>query len=299
MSKRTIHEVDAEGDPGPSPQQPAQLDEHNVETLDPPVEPVGEPDAAVGPQFVQGININADASVLPQIHSIHNPVGSHISQAMREKIVSGQYIDLENLLESPIDNVNKLSINREGHLILAPVEKKSKITNIQSWSDAFIIYSSIYVSAHPDKAQALLKYMHNIRTGAKRTSGLGWKVYDQQFRLRLASDPVGNSFDKIDYELWLIYMASTSFSEQSSSSLVQGPTTLKCYDFNYRQCFKGNCRYLHLCLNCNFAHPYRYCVRNRAVRGQFRYTWRASGSQGQPRAAFKPRIMGQKPRFTK
>ncbi|KAH3712265.1 hypothetical protein DPMN_071955 [Dreissena polymorpha] len=53
--------------------------------------------------------------------------------------------------------------------------------------------------------QELLKYMSTIRTAAKRHVGMGWKAYGQQFRLRLAVDP-GTRFDKIDYELWLLYV---------------------------------------------------------------------------------------------
>ena len=48
--------------------------------------------------------------------------------------------------------------------------------------------------------------MSTIRNAARMHAGLGWKAYDQQFRLRLAFDPTGTRFDKIDYELWLLYV---------------------------------------------------------------------------------------------
>ncbi|KAH3883904.1 hypothetical protein DPMN_007872 [Dreissena polymorpha] len=48
--------------------------------------------------------------------------------------------------------------------------------------------------------------MSKIRTASRRHAGLGWIAYDQQFRLRLAVDPTGTRFDKIDYELWLLYV---------------------------------------------------------------------------------------------
>ena len=34
---------------------------------------------------------------------------------------------------------------------------------IEKWTDAFTVYISIYTSAHPEKYQALLKYMHIVR----------------------------------------------------------------------------------------------------------------------------------------
>jgi hypothetical protein len=40
---------------------------------------------------------------------------------------------------------------------------KQIINTISKWTDAFIVYISIYSSAHPSKYQALLKYMHTVR----------------------------------------------------------------------------------------------------------------------------------------
>lgn len=40
----------------------------------------------------------------------------------------------------------------------------------------FLIYTSIYCSAHPASYPDMLKYIHTIRLGAKRS--LGWKQYD-------------------------------------------------------------------------------------------------------------------------
>jgi hypothetical protein len=40
------------------------------------------------------------------------------------------------------------------------------IHTIEKWTDAFIVYISIYTFAHPEKYQALLKYMHIVRLGA-------------------------------------------------------------------------------------------------------------------------------------
>lgn len=259
-------------------------------------------------EYIQGISFNLQGEfphAQPgQIPSVHNTVGSHVSASLKEKIMAGQYVDFECLFD-PNSNVideSKLSINKDGELVLKQAQHKQRIGNVEVWTDAFVIFSSIYLMAHPDQAQSLLKYMHTIRTGAKRHVGIGWKNYDIQFRLRLASDPNSRSFDTIDYELWLMYMASNPLSVQNTSLPTgYGPVTskLKCYDYNFRQCMKGNCKYTHLCLNCNNPHPYRYCVRNREFRGQHRFTWRATGSQGQPRTQFNPRFLGQNSRFAK
>ena len=47
--------------------------------------------------------------------------------------------------------------------------------------------------------------MHIVRLGASRINGLGWKTYDEQFRLKMGIDPV-KSWEIVDQELWLLYM---------------------------------------------------------------------------------------------
>ena len=73
------------------------------------------------------------------------------------------------------------------------------------WTDAFLIDTSICLTIHVSRFQELLKYMQTIRLGAKRNTGFGWKLYDEQFRLRKAQEPV-SSWAIIDTELWLLYM---------------------------------------------------------------------------------------------
>ena len=80
-----------------------------------------------------------------------------------------------------------------------------KITNINHWIDAFLIFASIFSFAHPESTSGLFKYMHTVRLGAKRSSGLGFKFYDEQYRLRKASNP-SSSWGIVDQELWLLYM---------------------------------------------------------------------------------------------
>jgi len=69
---------------------------------------------------------------------------------------------------------------------------------------AFIIFTSVYCLSHPARVE-LLKYKHMARLGAKRCSGLGWKINDEQFRLRKPLDPT-SSWSVVDSDLWLLYM---------------------------------------------------------------------------------------------
>lgn len=235
-------------------------------------------------------NLSSQLNMPHQITSIHSDIGVNVSESIRLKITSGLYVDLAALIQpdhmsESIDN--KLTVNQSGELVLRPLGQKKKILDIESWTDAFITYSSIYLAAHPEKNQDVLKYMNTIRTGAKRHGGMGWKSYDEQFRLRLASNQSYMSFGKIDYELWLLYM--NTVEEVSNHRLSSGKN--KCYDFNYKFCTRVVCPYLHACLHCGLTHPSRFCngmgrqtFGQRMVRGHTRFT--SQGPQLRPNFKF-------------
>ena len=127
---------------------------------------------------------------------------------LKQKIIAGEYIDLALLL---INSQASLSDNHTvivsyGELLIGPKQQHKKIVNIETWTDAFLIFTSIYCTAHPLKFQGLLKYILCIRLGAKRCSG-GWKAYDEQFRLRMAQDP-SSSWAVIDTVMVNIYAES-------------------------------------------------------------------------------------------
>ena len=193
-----------------------------------------------------------------EIESCDNELGVNISNTTKTKIINGQYIDLTLLLHSKIDvddEVKQLAV-KEGCLVLDNKKSQSKISTIQQWTDAFLVYSSVYLTAHPNSATSLLKYMHTVRLGASRSSGLGWKDYDSQFRMKKQSNP-SISWSKVDQELWLLYMNKSSSLSSNSSSSYHAP---KCVDFNYKgYCTKSNCPYKHRCMRCSFGHPSIKC----------------------------------------
>ena len=123
--------------------------------------------------------LSAAASGVQELPSVHSAVGIHISSAYKDKIMGGQYVDLGSLLPTQIDiNIeSNLSLNCTGELVIKQA-KKQVIDSIETWTDAFVIFMGIYLSAHPEKTQDLLKYMNTIRTGAKRQGGLGFLSYD-------------------------------------------------------------------------------------------------------------------------
>ena len=203
--------------------------------------------------------------------SICDPLGATILASTREKIIKSEFIELDQLLErhfhsSP--NSLTLSLDSSGQLLLKDAKKKPQITSILGWTDAFLVLSSIFIGAHPGRAQELLKYMHVIRMAAARFAGRGWMEYDRQFRLRQQFHP-NRSWAIINGELWALFVtaptgASVGFGTQkgtSSGLFKQRPLNSfrgravargsgLCFAFNRTGCTNAQCKYAHKCSSC-------------------------------------------------
>lgn len=124
---------------------------------------------------------------------------------------------------------------------------------------------AIYGAIHPTKMIDLVKYIHTIRLGAARSKGLGWKKYDEQYRLRKTLAPE-SSWADIDAELWLIFMSGPTVSPYMASSTIAPSSRAKhgkCFDFNFKgTCFRYSCSFAHSCLQCSGEHPSCQCHLN-------------------------------------
>ncbi|VDI58659.1 Hypothetical predicted protein [Mytilus galloprovincialis] len=158
---------------------------------------------------------------------------------------------------SGTEQSNSLTVDTNGQLIIQTKLSK-KITDINTLIDAFLIYTSIYVGVHLEDTQNILKYMYSVKLGASRSIGLGWKVYDQQFRLKKARNPA-MSWATVDQELWLLYIHTVQ-PNVPSYGVNMVNTNRKCYEFNnIGTCMLPQCRYIHKCLRCNGPHPAINC----------------------------------------
>ena len=95
----------------------------------------------------------------------------HVPSAIKEQIVTGQYVNLALLLKGPSElavftSGGVLTLAADGSLQTKPKECKDKVPNIEKWTDAFLMFASIYLKHHPHKMQELLQYMFNIRESA-------------------------------------------------------------------------------------------------------------------------------------
>ena len=142
------------------------------------------------------------------------------------------------ILQSPL--TKKITIV-QGEVQVQERQHK-KIVSIESWSDAFLIFISIYCTVHHDKLHQLLKYMNTIRTAAKRCGpfNFGWRDYVEQFRLKM----------DMDVEYWLMFVNNINGNAQyvnKTQNLTNNNTIYKCYKcfaFNYNGHYeKRNCPY--------------------------------------------------------
>lgn len=202
-------------------------------------------------------SVSGGANFTSSIVSYENSLGLNLSQELKNKIIRGEYVELDKMLTNYNEPQKQTLVLVNGELH-ATEKSNRKINNIQQWTDAFLIFSSVYLQAHPAKNLELLKYMRDVRLAASRCSNLGFMDYDQQFRLKRARHPTG-SWGEVDSELWLLYIVNSNTKELTAVNTNQGQLR-KCYTYNYQgSCFKTPCGYLHCCIKCNGNHPYALC----------------------------------------
>ena len=147
---------------------------------------------------------------------------------------------------------------------------------------------TIYLQQHTQRYAELLKYCEVVRTASIQFGGMGWKMYDQQFRLKQERTP-SRSWAEIDMELWVTVASGPAF--RTPSSPAQFPPPLRrqkfghCFAFNDRKgCHFVGCRYTHACNSCT-----------RPGHGAFQCTVGRSASQVNVRSAtFQPRRLQNK-----
>ena len=154
---------------------------------------------------------------LKPLASVCSPLGEGVSQALREKIGRGEFVDLGLLLENWGEYTDpeqlarnvQLSLDSGGHPVFKPIVPKAKIDSLAKWTSAFLVYSSIFIDFHPQRAQEMLKYIQIIRSAAIRFGSIGWRLYDSHFRMRQQRNPQ-NLWSTIDSELWFLFVVSNS-----------------------------------------------------------------------------------------
>lgn len=177
-------------------------------------------------------------------------LAAHVSVSIKEKIWANEFVEFQSLLKKSPSEVCKQKFQLvNGELVLSSKEDLPKFTErIEPWSDAFVIFMSIYIEKHPTETRNLLQYFHNIRLASVKFTG--WLNYDRQFRLK-KSIYTSLSWQSVDPELWMLFMQPL----QSNVS-----TYRPCYAFNQKGfCTGKTCQYTHTCQKCQGHHPAISC----------------------------------------
>ena len=212
-------------------------------------------------------------------------LGMLVTDNVQTKIKQNEYVNLASLLRCTMEGKDPqqetlIGFDERGNIVTKPKSLTEKIMTIEQWTDAFFVYSSIYLSAHPDQTQDLLQYMFVIREAARKHDGDQWRTYDEQFRLRQ-----GTSFtpwSRINSDLWLRCFSGTNkLSPRPFADSQAKMPPPPCIDFNKGFCQWKSCRFPHVCAICSSAQHGRWRCRMSTpsnvannFRGSFRPTYK-------------------------
>lgn len=182
-------------------------------------------------------------------------LGSHVPESLKTKIKQNEYVNFSSLIKGPVeldmfDAGVTLGLDNSLNLVTRPRVQTDKISSIEKWSDAFLVFSSIYLSAHQEHTQDILHYMYVIREAASNFGGTFWRTYDEQFRLRQATEFM--PWSSINSDLWLRCFSGAARTQSSSDNMPakQNQSKPPCIDYNKGYCKWVNCRYPHICSIC-------------------------------------------------
>lgn len=117
-----------------------------------------------------------DSDSVSSTESVLQALDINVTGAIKQNIINGEYVELGQLLQrrpGP-DKSKYLTIQVKSVFWLfsrSPLRPKSLL--LINGLMPFLIFGSIFSSAHPDSTSGLSKYMHTVRLCARRSSGLG------------------------------------------------------------------------------------------------------------------------------
>lgn len=206
------------------------------------------------------IQINDVSLGIEPIWCAGDDISVHVPKPIKAQICRGEYVNIALLLKGAMElndicKGNTLSLTASGKIETRPRECRDKVNSIEKWTDAFLIFMSIYIKEHPNKVGEMIQYMSLIREAAQRQGGYSWRLYDEQFRIRQAVSP--GSWGSLNQDLWLRCMSIKDQASVQPQMVQQKSNT--CNDYNQGHCYWFNCKYQHKCSNCGQLHPKVNC----------------------------------------
>ena len=201
-----------------------------------------------------------------------------MSTKIREAIYADQYVDLFDLLYPNIEEFMYAGSSQEESNKKDSEARRRVRRNLRSdeWNRAFQLYMSVYLERYPEWLQGLLSYNRSVQDFMLCTN-MNWRHYDYKFRFERAVTKWPWHAPRVD--LFMICATSgyplyesptTGASRADRQGTGRGNTRLPfrgqggkdnrskrpCFAFNGGGCSNGtNCRYQHVCSNCQGKHP--------------------------------------------
>ena len=183
---------------------------------------------------------------------------AHVDETIQQKIEKGEYVDLGKLI--PRDRVIQEEDNRM-QLVLKDAKsywvlivEQTSINSYVKWEKAFRVYADIYSRANPFQATKLIEYSHIIHTILRSYSWDCVYLYDKDFRLHMARNPLRNWL-VILQQAWSLCLRDQNrynfhAPHNNSNNRPQSHKDI-CCRYNAGRCTYGlRCKYEHRCSYC-------------------------------------------------
>ena len=245
-----------------------------------------------------------ESSTLPSVMLSHpglglslSPATSPFPQKLVDRVRSGQFVDMRDLLTDNVSLIQQLNTFGGNHTfpslpgMLRP--RLRVVTSLPSWIYCFLTY--IAIRANDQGVRDMLAYAHLMVREAQRYGGSGWLDYDRVFCQQAALDPslrwntlhpgiqaatlVGHTAgsssiyrepDHTAGQCALSYLQPPTGTSNASGPSVwppgpraplTAPMTNICVSWNKWHCtFPGTCRFRHACATCQQPHMARDCA---------------------------------------
>lgn len=200
-----------------------------------------------------------------------SPLGYHLSNAVKEKIWRGDFIDILSLLPSSKEFLLKSDKRIDDR---SEEDRRRAIPRtFQNWLQAFCIFASVVGERFPDKCSGLFQHLDIVAEAYRHFGAIAWFNYDESFRQKLSVHP-SLRWGVKDVGLWLNLMLPQRPQYTQRPPVTNVQSTFRkgvCFANNDSQCrFLSNCRYKHECSFCAGMHPASRCFKKSASTSQSR-----------------------------
>ncbi|XP_078319116.1 uncharacterized protein LOC144620899 [Crassostrea virginica] len=131
-------------------------------------------------QIFLGEPTTSNVDCNPELLDEGIPLGASVSQKIKTKIWTNEFIDLRAVLNFKED---PLSVTISSGIINLNHDAKFKNPiSIDLWTDAFLVFTAICLEKYPNDAPHLLKYCHTVRESQRLHGDVAFRSYDERFR---------------------------------------------------------------------------------------------------------------------